>query len=334
VKAARTPAGSVLAAWSACYLFLLVVPYHSEIRYRSALVPAFLALAAAGAEALGERPLGRPARVAGLVGVAVGLAALAPYLGPLARAAHARFTLRGAHAAVVLGDLSAARAAARRASAQDPQAAAPWLRYGRWLSGRGFPGEAVDACEEALRRRPGHPAAVLALPVLLRAAGFAKRADRALAEAQALEATIPDALEIAWRELPPPRTDVVRMGQHDLGALRGFYAAEDGRRWTRPRAWLRIRPLSEARVVDVRLVLGAPPPAPVPSPTVTLLAAGNAPVRLAVDAEVRAHGFSLRRTGDGPLLLELKAPAWSRSGGLVDRGVLVERLEVRPTAGP
>jgi tetratricopeptide (TPR) repeat protein len=330
----RRPEGSVLVAWSAYYLFLLVVPYHSEIRYRSALVPAFLALAAAGAEALGERPLHRLTRGAGLLGVAAGALALAPYARPLARAAHARWVLREARAALASRDLAAARSAARRASAQDPEAAGPWLTYGRWLSGRGFPAEAVAAYEEALRRRPGHPAAVLALPALLREAGLPKRADRALAEAGSLEATMPDALDIAWRELPPPRTDAVAMGQADPGALRGFHVAEAGRRWTRPRAWMRLLPASDARRYDVDLVVGAPPPAPFSGPVVTILAAGNDPVRLALDAEVRPHTFRLVRAGEGPLMLELRAPAWSRSGGLVDRGVLVERIEVRPAAGP
>jgi hypothetical protein len=90
-------------------------------------------------------------------------------------------------------------------------------------------------------------------------ATVSKRAERALTEARSLEATIPDALEIAWRELPPPRTDVVQMGQNDLGALRGFYAAEDGRRWTRPRAWVRLLPVSEARTLAITLLVGAPP---------------------------------------------------------------------------
>jgi tetratricopeptide (TPR) repeat protein len=324
----------VLVAWTAYYLFLLLVPYHSEIRYRSALVPAFLALAAAGADALRARPFRRSSRAALLLGIAVGLAALWPYAGPLVRAAHARWTLREARAALDLGDLLASRAASRRAAARDPGAAGPWLTYGRWLSHRGFPAEAVAAYAEALRRRPGHPAAVLALPFLLGEVGYSKRAERALAEAHGLETTIPDALDVAWRELPPPRTDAVELGANDLGAIRGFHALEDGGRWTRPRAWLRLRPASGAGTYAVTLVMGAPAPAPRPRPTVTIRAAGNDPVRFVLGPEVRGYALTLRWTGEGPLLLELCAPAWSRSGGLVDRGIFVERLEVRPAGGP
>ena len=327
-RVVRRPEGSLLVAWSAYYLFLLIVPYHSEIRYRSALVPAFLALAAAGAEALGERPLGRLTRVAVLLGLAAGLAALSPYVRPLARAARARWTLGAAREALAEGRLPDAWGVARRAAATDPGAATPWLTYARWLAERGFPADAAAACGEALQRRPGHPAAVLMLPALWRAAGHAARADRALAEAQTLEARTPDALEVAWRELPAPRTDTLLLSGQDPGALRGFHLPEQGGRWTRPRAWLRLQPVLQGRDLEVRLVAGAPPPAPDPRPVVTIRAAGNSPLRIVVDAAPREYRFHLRRAGPGPLLLELSAPGWSRSGGLADRGVLVQGLEL------
>jgi tetratricopeptide (TPR) repeat protein len=328
---ARTAPGSVLVAWAAYYVLLLLVPYHSEIRYRSAVVPAFLALAAAGAEALEARPRGRLTRLAAAFGIACALSALSPYAAPLLRALRARWVLRAAHVALDAGDLAASRAAAHRAGAIDPGAASPWLTWGSWLSRRGFPAEAVAAYEEALRRRPGHPAAVLALPALLREAGYAKRAERALAEARVLETTIPDALEVAWRELPPPRADRIEMGATDLGAIRGFHVLEDGARWTRPRAWLRLVPPSAGGTWDVTLAMGAPAPAPLPRPVVTIRAAGNDPIRLALGPEVQDHTVTLRRAGEGPLLVEVLAPAWSRSGGIVDRGVLVKSLEMRPS---
>src|SRR5699024_5295738 len=84
-----SPARALIAIWTAYYLFMVVVVFHNEIRYRSALVP-FVFAGAAGALAARSDP-GRGGRLAlgFAVGLAVALLGVQPYAAGAVRAAAA-----------------------------------------------------------------------------------------------------------------------------------------------------------------------------------------------------------------------------------------------------
>jgi len=154
--AGRTsPARALLLLWTAYYLFMIVVAFHNEIRYRTVLVPFLFAGAAGGAAALAGRSARRTARVrlALLLGLVLALVPAGGYVGQAVEAMRGRWTLRGARTALDRGDLAAAEAAAARAAAQDG-AARPWIVYGRLLARSSRPVEAIEAFRRASVRRP------------------------------------------------------------------------------------------------------------------------------------------------------------------------------------
>ena len=324
------PAGALIALWTAYYLGLIVVVFHSEIRYRSPVVPFVFvgAVAALDPPTEGRRRLRD--RIALALGAALVLLALGPYVLPAWRAARAAAMLREARPAVARGDVARAQAIVARAAAADPASARPWLTYGRWLAARGLPAEALAAYDEADRRRPGGPIPALVRPRLLREAGLSKKADRALEQAHAAAARLGpgEALAIAWRELPPARADEVLLGRDDYGAALGFVAGGPDHRVSRSRAWLRLKPTLAAPSYELSLVMASPEASPLEHPIVSVRVNDGAPRRFTLDRA--AKPFTLTVPSAPLLVVEIRAPAWSRSDQPPEQGVLVERLDVRP----
>ena len=118
----RSPAWCVLGLWTAYYLLMVVVVFHNEIRYRSALMPFAFAGAAAGAGLLLDREQrGRAAvRLGALLGFGLALWAVAPAAQAAIPALRAAATLRGLAGDVARGDLAAAQRA--RGSRGEPAA--------------------------------------------------------------------------------------------------------------------------------------------------------------------------------------------------------------------
>jgi len=327
------PSAALVFLWVAYYLFMVVVVFHNEIRYRSAFVPFLLAGAAAGAAVLGDPALRRrPARLGVGAGVLLVVFMLVPFALPAGRALVAWWTLRPAWAAVERGDLAAASTAAFTSAGRDPEAARPWLTYGRWLARAGRTAEAIEAYQRAAMRRPGHWTPRLVLPRLLRDAGRRHEADELLPEANQLSWNADPwlALEIAWRELPPPRTDEILLARDDYGAVRGFLHPRNDHRWTRRRAWLRLVPVTAAPSYDVTLAMGSPDPSPYPSPTVRVRAGAGPAVSFTLAPEVRTYTFRAAAPAAGPLLVEIEAPTWNRAGWPAEQGVRVDRMTVTP----
>ena len=330
-----SPARALAVAWSAYYLLLLIVVFHAQLRYRSAWTPVLFAGAAGGIAPLAAGA-GRwtRARLA-LAGGAAFAALTAAWYVPVAwRALRAEVDLAGMARALARGDAASAEAAARAAAARNPSAARPWLRYARALAHAGHTPQAVSAYERAARANPGHPAPVLALPQLLRESGEAAAAEEAQVRADALANAFDAwwALEVAWRELPPPRTDAVRLAAGDLGAVRGFLDARRGHRWSRPRAFVRLRPARPAALYDVVVEMGAPPPCPPEGPRVSVRVGHGAPVAVTLTPDVRAYRFQGRPGDDGTVQVAIESPAWYAVGELPEQGVRVDAVTVRPAA--
>ena len=161
-------------------------------------------------------------------------------------------------------------------------------------------------------------------------------------------------LEIAWRELPPPRTDEVLLARNDYGAVRGFFhprgidAADErssqwaryeeggvpppgAHRWTRGHAWVRLVPLTAASAYEVTVEMGSPFPSPLAAPVVTVRGNDGVAHAQALTAAIQPYTFRIGGVPPGePLLLRFESPIWSRAGEPADQGIRIDRVSVRP----
>jgi hypothetical protein len=356
-----SPVRILLLAWIAYYLFMIIVVFGNEVpRFRSLFVGFALPAAVAGTSVLGEATGWR--RRLGWSGLLAGVWLLvvlhAPYASAAGHALAARRAMGPALEAVRRGDLAGAQRLAESAAARAPLSPRPWLTYARELLAARHAPEALAAYRRAdalaARYEDENITARVALPRLLRDAGLTEEADRMLKAAQ-LASWRGDpwlVLEAAWRELPAPRTDEVRVGEDDYAAVRGFYhprpAPQIGlewrrygggegapppgpHRWTRARAWLRLEPVTRAPAYQVTLAMGSPFPSPLQSPEV-VVTIGDEPGRtVKLGREVRDYTLRAAAGPDGVLRVRLDAPTWNRPGEPAEQGVRVERLAVSPS---
>ncbi len=364
VCAARpSPLRDVIVLWSAYYLSMVIVVFHNEVRYRSALVPFALAAAAGGVALLADAATRRSWRVrlGLLLGLAIVAASVAPYVAPAGRLLASRLALGQAFTALAHGDVAGAQVLAGEAAARAPRSAWPFTLFARELLRAGHAPQALSMYEQARdRATPVHLAPMLALPRLLAAAGQPAQATLALRAADALSWNQDPwlALELAWRELPAPRTDAIALGAGtgDYGAVRGFLhpRGDDPRlargrmwndyarlgsierpppgahRWSRARAALRLIPVTPAARYDVTLWMGAPFPSTLVAPTVTV-SAGHSVARFTLGRAVAAYTLPVDAPAAGTaLVVRLDAPTWTRIGEPAEQGVRVERLSVTP----
>lgn len=335
--AGRGPLRAILLAWTALYLFLILVVFHSEIRYRLPLAPYAMAGAAGGLAVLARGGRRGRARIAALAGAAViALVSLAPFAGPAWRGVIAAVRLQDAGGALSRGDAAAAAAAASRAAAADPTSTWPWIRYARWLVRAGRPADALEAYARAapLRELPWEPPATR--PALLAEVGRAEEA-RAAADEANRQALLFDSwiqLDVAWRALPAPRTDEVLLARGDLGAVRDFLQPKGDHRWSRPRAEVRMRPRTVASGYELVIEMGAPPPAPDEERDVQVTVDGGDVRRLRIGPAFAEYRFPVPAPADGVVDVALRARPWTRSGQSAAQGVAVRRVALSPLAPP
>jgi 4-amino-4-deoxy-L-arabinose transferase-like glycosyltransferase len=357
----RTAAWALVVLWTAYYLFFEVVVFLNEVpRHRTGYIPFLLAGGVAGLVLLARREERR--RVAPWIGAGLGLlivaGLLSPYPRPVWRTLSALRLLDDAVPAIARGDLAAAEQVAVAAAARTPDSPRPWNVHAQRLARAGHPAEAVAAYDRAalVARQSWSPA--LARPRLLRESGRLDDADAALRAAHLLSWNADPwlALEIAWRELPPPHADEVRLGEDDYGAVRGFFHPRGldpkltrhrlewtrydlkggpqpppGRhRWTRHRAWVRLVPTEPATAYDVTIEMGSPFPSPVTDPEVTVRLNGGARHRLKLGDSLQPYSVRTELTSGQPLLVQIDAPTWIRHGEPAEQGVRVDRVSVAP----
>jgi tetratricopeptide (TPR) repeat protein len=321
---------AAVLAWTALYLFLIVVVFHAEIRYRLPLVPYALAGAAGGWAVLRERR--RAAWIAAAAGaLLVALVVVRPFAGPAWRAGLAFARLQGAAEPMARGDFAAARSAAWRAAAADPTSMWPWIRYGRWLAGAGRYEDALDAYTRAapLREVPWEPTAVR--PALLAAAGRADEARAAAGAANRMSLAVDSwiLLDVAWRATGAPVTDEIAMGGLDYGAARDFMAPRGGQRWSRPEARLRFRPRTVARAYELVLDMGMPAPGP-ESSDVSVEVDRRRFGPFAVSRAFAEQRVRIDAPADGVIDVVLRAPSWSRTGQPAAQGIALRGARVIP----
>lgn len=338
-----TPAWGYIAAWTAYYLLMVVVVFHNEIRYRSTLLPYALAGAAGGWSILASTAAtsrlvgcgeGARWRVRLALAASIALVALvvAPYVVPAVRALRSLPPLVAMEAALERGDRAEAERRARQAADVDAQAARPLLRYGRALARSGDAAGALEAYGRAHDRKDHVWVPTVVRPALLAALHRPEEAARAVAEANAFSFDVDAwlAQEAAWRHLPPPVADEVRLGDGDYGAARAFTLPRREGRWTRARAWLRLRPLSRAPEYDVTLWMGSPEPSPYEAPEVVVRIGEGPPARFTLGRETRPYRLRVPAPADGVIVARIEAATWNRGREPAEQGISVSQMTVSP----
>ncbi|HET7746274.1 MAG TPA: hypothetical protein VFM29_03175 [Vicinamibacteria bacterium] len=331
--AGRGPLRVVLLAWALLYLFLVIVVFHTEIRYRMPLIPYVFAGAAGGAAMLGRPERRRPALLGlGLAAVAVIGVAGVRFAPAAWRGAVSFARLQEAGRALGAGDLARADTAARHAAAADPASTWPWIRYARWLVRSGRPAEALGAYERAapLREVPWEPP--VARPALLAALGRHAEVPVAAALANRASHAIDSwlMLDVAWRALPPPTTDEVLLARGDYGAVHDFHQPRDDYRWGRATSRVRFRPRTWAVRYELEIEMAWLHPAPGDTAEVEVRVAGEPPRTVTVGRAMAVHAFNVGRPAGGVFEVEIEAPPWSHTGFPAAQGVAVRRVGIVP----
>jgi hypothetical protein len=330
----RSPERTLLLGWLVYYFLLLVVVFHVETRYRSPLAPFVLAFAAAGVEQLIDssqrQRLG--VRLSFATGVAIVVVTLLPYAEQAWHAVRSAAAVARADQAWRAGERTSALRAIAAAAAADPNPARPWLDQAQRLARRGEAAAAIEALRQVEELAPGHVVPAALLPRLLLDVGRTADADEASETARRLSWLLDPwlVLEHAWRRLPPPRTAELTLGLDDYGAARGFLHPFRNYRWTRDRAWLRLRPPFAERSLELRLEMGSPEPSPYERPAVAVRACDGPWQSFELTREVRPYVWRAACPPDTPVVVEIRTPTFNKAGQHDDQGVRVDRLVVRP----
>jgi len=140
------------------------------------------------------------------------------------------------------------------------------------------------------------------------------------------------ALEVAWRELPPPVGDEVVLPRDEHGAARGLVHPRGSTRWTGRRAWLRLEPATPASAYDVTLQLAAPEPAP-ETPSVEVRVLNGPAARFTLERGFRPYVLRVPAAAARPLQVEIRAPVWLKPGLMAELGVAIAGMTVTPVRG-
>jgi hypothetical protein len=328
----RTPTRILILMWTGYFLLMVVVVFHNEIRYRSTLMPFALAGAAGGVAALADAAARRrhAVRAAAAVGAACAVGMVWPYAVPAIGAVRSTWAMRDLEARLAGGDIPAAEGIAFRGASVDAAAARPWLVYGSALAHADDPVRALDAYRRAEERKGHVSTPRLVRPQLLAEAGLPFADALAAADAFSWHVDPWLALEIAWRELPAPRTDEVLLARGDYGAVRGFTLPRRDHRWSMARSWIRMRPVTTAAAYVVSVDLGFPEPSRREDGDVVVSVDGGARTTVRAGRTVARHSFETAAPRSGTIVVEIESPTWNRLGEPAEQGVRVDRVAVAP----
>lgn len=313
LRAALADPAWLLAAW-ALYVLLTSLIFHVELRYRLPLYPALLPYAAlALAPGSWQRAGGRarawgaalvPAALFGLTLAHANYAALALQLG------QKHWQLWRAEAALARGAPADAAAAAEAALAADPDSALAHVAAARAATLAGDADRALSRLDAAIAALPAHPYAHLLRGDLLRAAGEPEAARAELGPYE--QAALQDLQRWSWERFVTPPPQRLDLGDGlDLGFVAGFHAvgpAEEGFRWTKGEASLRLTSPSPGAELVLCLASGRPDGSVAP---LEVLVNGQAAGRLEVGPAWAEHRLALPAgTEPGELLIELRGPTF------------------------
>jgi 4-amino-4-deoxy-L-arabinose transferase-like glycosyltransferase len=303
----------LLAPW-ALYVLLTTLIFHVELRYRLPLFAALLPYAGLTLVEGFSRPLAGGYRLRLLAAALVPLACLALTLGHANYPAQAwqlgwkHLRLGQAEQALARQDPMAARRAASAALALDERSALARVALARASLLQSDQPEALAQLDAALGAIADHPLAHVARGDLLRAGGDAEAARDDLAYETA---TRQDLQLWSWEHAATPSPARLEVGDGlDLGFVRGMHATaagEQGFRWTKEAAWLRLAAPPGAASLRLRLASGRPDGAPV---AVEVLVEGGPATTLVVGPEWQE--LSVPLTAAGPqAVVELRSATFA-----------------------
>jgi|CXWL01.1.fsa_nt_gi 4-amino-4-deoxy-L-arabinose transferase-like glycosyltransferase len=332
-------ASGLVLLWLGYSLFMVVVVFHNEVRYRNQIVPFLFVAGIAGWFGRGGRRESAGKAWAGraLAAAVVGLA-LSPY------------------PALAMG-VARANQAASDVSVLEPrpgmEAKTFWTGRFQSLADQGRLAEAADVFE---RLGAGAPLPVLTLaPRLLVTLGAEREASGRLAweSSAALEWRLWETRmqAIAWRRWPAPITpDRVEVGSYDLGLIRDFgpplprggsprfpargeasaTSEPETSRWTRGQSKIRLC-VEEAGPATLTLRMSAPLPAPKAPIATSILFDGRRLGTVDVGREPRDYDFAVE-AATCPGVIEIRSRVWSIADLPAELGVQVfsAGLESRP----
>lgn len=305
----RSPAW-LLAPW-ALYVLLTTLIFHVELRYRLPLFPVLLPFAALTLMGGMGREGGSWWRWGALVvpAVCLGLTLLhVNYVSLGWQLGWKHWHLGRAEAALVRVDGVGARRAAEAALALDERSALARVALARVALVEGDNVKALALLDEAVAAIRDHPLAHVVRGDVRRAAGDAEGARTDLAFETA---TQQDLQAWGWAHFvtpPPARLD---LGEGlDLGFVRGFHLpgeVDEGFRWTRDTAGLRLTAAPGAGELVLRIASGRPDGGAV---ELEVLVNGASTGSFSVGGDWQELTVPLQGGDGGEVVVELRAPTF------------------------
>jgi hypothetical protein len=265
----RTPDPRLLLLPWALYVGLTTILFHVELRYRLPLYPALLPYAALAL--VGNRQQATGKRLAAqLLPIAC---CLLPIILTLLHANYPalawqlgwkHYNLAQASAALARNDAEVARSAATAALTRDDESALARVDLARADLLANNQTGALNWLDAAIETLPAHPYAHLLRGDLLRTQG---KGDTARADLTYETSSLEDLQVWSWERFVSPPPAQLDLGNGlDLGFITGFHsvaAGEEGFRWTKSNAQLRLTVPAEASALHIRAASGRPDNSPV-----------------------------------------------------------------------
>src|SRR5438876_449666 len=99
-------------------------------------------------------------------------------------------------------------------------------------------------------------------------------------------------------------------------------------RWTRHRAWLRVRPTVAAASYEITLWMGSPAPSPYEAPVVRVTTPDGQERGFTLSRVVAPFRLRAAPDKEGVVSVRLDAPTWNRRGEPAEQGISAERMTV------
>ena len=351
-----SPTRRLTLYWIGYYLLIVVVIFHNETRYRNVLLPILMAMAAGGVGVLRTERRRAGTYVGLVVGLVMVSVLVAPYSRSALRVLRSHAALRPVEGLIERGKLADATRVVSDAVELAGRSPTPFWRYGHWLAKHGLADEAIEAYRKGQVVAPIAWTSHVVMPQLVREAGHDNELTAAIEIADRDSWSVDPwiMLEVAWRELPPPITDIVQLGWGDYGAVRGFtlprsdateeqrdaatmgekgalgYMSTGYHRFTRDKAWVRLMPTYRASKHRIVIEMGSPLPSILDAPEVSVTVNGGRAESIVLDRKVRGYAIDVDTEPGEVIEIRLDTPLWSRAWERGPQGVRVDRVQVRP----
>lgn len=333
-------AAPLLALWCLYILFTSIL-FHVELRYRLPVYPALIPFAAAVLIGIRGQQYHRSWIYSALAAVTC-LLLLALMLLHRNYPAEAMW-LTSKHMALFQAEqafkqgligtpISTASSAANRALAIDPESALAHVGIARAAHSRGDTQHAQAALDQAIAILPAHPYAHLLRGAMLRVNGNEQEARIDLAFESASREDLQAWSWDSFRPFGEPPQQLEIGNGLDLGFVQGFHLPQDGYRWTKDRAQIRLYSATAMQTLVLELASGRP--ARAPAPQLEVLVNGRPIATLEITQSWQQYQIKLPDPVAGQVIIELRSPLFTprsydhTSGDARKLGIMVKAAEL------